>query len=295
MFTNTAKALLPLLFLLLSTSAAQAGLRQKSDDICYTRQDSATIVNLLAEAPKGMSNGERMLYFGKKLRGTPYVAHTLEVGDRERLVVNTRQLDCTTFLETVIALAICDKDKQRTFESFCGNLRKIRYRGGKINGYPSRLHYFAWWADDNADKGIVKEVASESYPFTSTMTINVDYMSTHPKSYKQLNGNAQLTKEIRRLEEKSNGKTIRYIPKKLLNGGKDKLGAIHTGDIIAIVTSKKGLDTSHLGIAVWQDGKLHLMHASSLYHKVVLDSKTFYAYTMNQKSQTGIRVYRLAY
>ena len=60
-----------------------------------------------------------------------------------------------------------------------------------------------------------------------------------------------------------------------------------------IITSKAGLDTSHVGIAVWQDGKLHLMHASSLKKKVILDSKTFYDYSQGQPSHLGIRLYRL--
>ena len=43
------------------------------------------------------------------------------------------------------------------------------------------------------------------------------------------------------------------------------LSAIHDGDLIAIVTTKKGIDYSHLGFAVWgKDGKLHLLNASSI-------------------------------
>ena len=39
------------------------------------------------------------------LRGTPYVASTLEKRSRRALVVNLRELDCTTFAETVLALS----------------------------------------------------------------------------------------------------------------------------------------------------------------------------------------------
>ena len=65
-----------------------------------------------------------------------------------------------------------------------------------------------------------------------------------------------------------------------------------TGDIISIITNKDGLDTSHVGIVFWDQGKLHLMHASSLQKKVVMDEKTFYDYSQAQKSHLGIRVYR---
>lgn len=35
-----------------------------------------------------------------------YVAHTLEVNDEEKLVVNFDEVDCTTFVEYVLALSL---------------------------------------------------------------------------------------------------------------------------------------------------------------------------------------------
>ena len=71
------------------------------------------------------------------------------------------------------------------------------------------------------------------------------------------------------------------------------LPEIHDGDILAIVTSKKGLDVSHLGFAVWsEDGKLHMLHASSLHGKVLLESITLYEYLKRQSSCMGVRVIR---
>jgi len=71
------------------------------------------------------------------------------------------------------------------------------------------------------------------------------------------------------------------------------LGIIEDGDILAMITSKPGLDTSHIGIAVWQNGRLHLLNASNIYKKVVLDTQTLYTYQQKQASQLGIRVFRL--
>ena len=102
-----------------------------------------------------------------------------------------------------------------------------------------------------------------------------------------------MIQKIRQKDQLTSGKTYRYIPKSLLNESADRIGVVHTGDIVAIITSKSGLDTSHIGIAVWQDGKLHLLNASSIYKKVVLDKSTFYQYSQRQKSQLGIRVFRL--
>lgn len=50
--------------------------------------------------------------------GVPYVAGTLDEGKEENLVVHLDKVDCTTFVETVLALALADKDKERNFGSF---------------------------------------------------------------------------------------------------------------------------------------------------------------------------------
>ena len=152
----------------------------------YTSADSAWVVRLLKEARTQRGSENRMMYFGKKFLGLPYVGHTLELGNEEHLIINLRELDCTTFVETVAALSICDKNDQRTFEDYCQNLMMIRYRNGKMNGYPSRLHYFTWWGEDNERLGIVKDIAPKSAPwgpYTAVQTIHINYMSQHPTLY----------------------------------------------------------------------------------------------------------------
>ena len=89
-------------------------------------------------------------------------------------------MDCTTFVETVLALALADKDKERNFGSFKKALQHIRYRGGVLNGYPSRLHYFSEWIKDNERKGIVKERTDEFS--TLQQELHLNFMSTHPDS-----------------------------------------------------------------------------------------------------------------
>lgn len=108
-------------------------------------QDSATICRLLAEAKKQPASTCMPLFFAQKFVGIPYVAHTLEGDKQERLVVNTRQLDCTTLVETVTALTLCAQRKDYSWLAYQQALVGLRYRGGVINGYPSRLHYFTEW------------------------------------------------------------------------------------------------------------------------------------------------------
>ena len=76
----------------------------------YQKVDSVKIVTMLQKAVDNHKN-KTPLFFAHQLIGRPYVAHTLEGQPTERLVVNTRQLDCTTLVETVTALTICAKNK----------------------------------------------------------------------------------------------------------------------------------------------------------------------------------------
>ena len=241
----------------------------------YTAADSIRIEQLLKQAQREKPENV-MMYFGKQFLGVPYVGHTF-------------------FVENVLALYLCYHAKASSFQAFCGQLRTIRYRGGKLTDYTSRLHYFTWWGEDNEAKGIVKTVDTGKFPFTSTQKLNINYMSTHPTLYKHLKANPQFIKVIAAQEKASNGKTYRYIPKSLLNRSESELQSVHTGDIVSLITKKEGLDTSHVGIAVWQQGKLHLMHASSLNKKVVLDPTTFYDYGQKQTSMLGIRVYTVVH
>lgn len=259
-------------------------------DITYDKADSVEVAELL-----GGNGTHNPLFFAKKLLGRPYVGQTLEVnGDNEQLVVNLRQLDCTTLVENAVALSLAQKRGDRSFSGFCKALRQIRYRNGKVNGYASRLHYFSQWISDNEQMGLVEDIGrNKGFPFTAKQVIAVHFMTENPQYYRQLKDNAALQQTIRKQEEDINGTTVNYIPKKLLNLGKDKLGCINDGDIIALVTSKAGLDISHVGIAVWKGNRLHLLNASSLKHKVITDSQSLYEYQNKRTTQLGIRVIRL--
>ena len=110
--------------------------------VTYLKSDSVKVVRLLNEARKLPADDNLTLYFARRLKGLPYVAHTLEVNHTEKLIVNLRQLDCTTLVENVTALYLCMKQKAYTFDAFCDNLKTIRYRNGSNPSYPARLALF---------------------------------------------------------------------------------------------------------------------------------------------------------
>ena len=252
--------------------------------------DSTFVVTALAEARSLPRTTNFPLHFARKFIGQPYVAYTLEVNDEERLVVNTRQLDCTTLVENVTALTLCVYRNLYTWRDFQNALVEMRYRDGRLDGYTSRLHYFTDWIDDNTHKKIVTEVQAPNPPFTAVQTIAVSYMSSHPTAYKALKAHPEMVPVIAAQEDSLNGRQYRYIPKADVRDTKAMRCAIHDGDIIAITCSKPGLDIAHLGFAVWRNDGLHLLNASMLHKQVIEEPMTLGQYLSKHPSHTGIRI-----
>lgn len=263
-------------------------------DVQYNKSDSLKVVELLEGARRQPSSTNIVIYFARQLKGLPYVAHTLEVNRTEKLVVNLRQLDCTTYVENVVALALCMRQKAYTFKAFCDNLCKIRYRGGATPHYTKRLHYFTDWIADNTAKGICSEVQSPNPPFTAVQKIAVYYMSTYPSKYKMLAENPEYVPVIAATERELNKASYWYVPKSLVGNTELMRKVVKDGDIIALTTSLKGLDIQHIGFAVWHADGLHLLNASSLRHKVVEEPMTLYRYLQRQRTMTGMRIVRLS-
>ena len=269
------------------------GMARGEERVTYLQNDSLTICRLLDEAHSQPRTTNFPLFFARKFLDIPYVAHTLEVNDDERLVVNTRQLDCTTLVETVTALTLCAYRHLFTWRDYLNALSAMRYRHGQIDDYTSRIHYFTEWITLNTEAGIVTEIQTPNPPFSAVQHVNVNYMSTHPKSYKALREHPEFVTAIREMEQRVTGGTFRYIPKQMVKNQALLRQAVNDGDIIAITCKKAGLDIAHLGFAVWKDGKLHLLNASMLHKKVVEEPMTLYQYLQQHSTHTGIRIIRI--
>jgi hypothetical protein len=225
----------------------------------------------------------------KSFIGTDYAANTIDAPGKEQLIVNLQTLDCVTFYENSLVLARCIKKNSMNFEDFKKELQFVRYRGGVIDGYASRLHYTSDYFFDNENKSILKDMTKElgGVPFKK----KIDFMSTHPNLYLQLKNSPENVKEIRKIEDEINARTMYYIPKTFV---KRTASHIKDGDVIGITTVIDGLDCAHTGIAIWQKGKLHLLHAPVPGSKVQITELPLWEYLAKIKKDTGIMVARPA-
>lgn len=270
----------------------EEALKADQDVRITNKSDSARIVALLKEGRALGKDVNDVLFFARKFLGKPYVAYTLDQELTERLVINTEGLDCTTYVENVMALTICARQHLTSFTDYCKILSHVRYVDGKV-GYTTRQHYFTYWISDNIKESLISDIELPPAPLSQKRKPKVDYMTTHVASYKMLNAHKEWLPDIKKMEEKVNATSFVFIPKaQLKDSGKYKK-YIKDGDIIGIVTNKAGLDISHVGFAVWHKGQLHLMNASSLHKKVVDEPMTLYQYLQKQTSSAGIRVVRL--
>ncbi len=200
------------------------------------------------------------------------------------------ELDCTTFVETVLALAYTAGEGRSSWRDFIHNLEKIRYRNGIMNGYSSRLHYISDWIIDNSHRGNFNE-ATDLFPSYSYQIKTLDFMSTNRSSYKALSDSTEYER-IKSTEIGYRNHRFPYIKREHLRK-KEIMKAFKAGDVVALTTRIKGLDVSHLGFITFADGTPHLLHASLKEGKVTIEKLPLHESMMKGRSNTGIRVIRL--
>jgi hypothetical protein len=223
---------------------------------------------------------------GRHFLGAPYEPDTLEQAGGEELVVNLRAFDCMTFVENSIALAGLIRSGKTDLADYAAALEKIRYRGGRCDGYASRLHYFTDWLYDNERKGLVRNVTHEIGGVALRKAFH--FLTDHREEHPGLKDSAAF-RRMRAIEEICSRHPLFFIPKSDLGRVEERIA---DGDIIAITTDERGLDVTHAGLSVRVGGNIHLLHASSAAGKVVLSEGPLKSYVTARRSRTGIIVGR---
>ena len=289
-----------LIFLMLTLLLACAP-RQASQQVAHAATmaqmrfhcdgDSVLINQLLMKGyESGLSDANALIeFYARQLLGTPYVAHTLE-GDQEMLTINIHELDCLTFIETLYSLTRATLNRRYSWRDFAANVENIRYRGGEMGDYSSRIHYISEWIIDNHIRGNLVEITPD-LPHVDYMIKNIDYMTHHTDSYRQLKNDSVMVEKIRRYELRRH--RFPYVKRSWLNDKAVK-AALRSGDFVSLVTKTEGLDVSHNGIIIVDDkGDPYLLDASMSGGKVMLEGKPLFKYLERSKTNIGIRVCRM--
>ena len=253
--------------------------------------DTTKITSILISASElnAKDPNQVVAFISKQFIGTPYAAGTLE-GVPEMLTVNVDELDCTTYIDVVSAMAVTIGERRNSWQDFVHNLEKMRYRQGKVDGYASRIHYISDWIVTNAHKGFIRDVTDRlSNPSYQIKTL--DYMSRHRDNYPALSDSLEYER-IKSMEVGYRSHRYPYIKSNALLG-KNAAKMLKEGDIVALTTKTEGLDVSHLGIIVFEDGIPHLMHASMKEGKVVIDRLPLSEYLRKNRTVNGVRVIRI--
>ncbi len=207
----------------------------------------AELEKLIREAAGIREEGERIAFLSGRFAGIPYRESTL-VGDKsspEALVINLEGMDCFTLVDYVEALRLSG-----SFSGFAENLRRVRYRDGKVS-FETRNHFLTDWAEYNRE-------------FIEDATGKIggkDAQNAEKVLNKKEDGSAFVS-GIPLVERK-----ISYIPSHTLDDS--MMGRLATGDYAGIYSPAAGLDVSHVGIIIKESGALYLRHASKRYGSVM--------------------------
>ncbi|MCR5395719.1 MAG: DUF1460 domain-containing protein [Bacteroidales bacterium] len=235
-------------------------------------------------------------------KGTRYKAGTLEPAQlpadlkhsTEPLVMNLKEVDCTTFVEYMCA-AMLGRVYQPTdpndsiMQRF---VQALRYRQGVRGNYATRKHYFSEWITDNEAQGLMQDITA-TLPRAKRQQRTINFMSQNRTLYPQLAASDSLVLCIEQTERALSAQSYWMVPK----GSIHKVyGQLHHGDIVAFTCNKKGLDIFHCGFVWWPNPEYdepRLLHASSVAGQVTISPVPLAEYAQSIDMCSGIRVMRL--
>jgi hypothetical protein len=186
---------------------------------------------IIREARRLPTVGARLKLITARLLGRPYFVNPLvgSATEPEVFVATLDGFDCVTLVETSLALAWAADVPQ-----FLALLCEIRYRNGEVS-YARRLHYSTDWMKANVRRGFLKNITRGADTLVRTKTL--DFLQAF----------------------KPRTVSFRYFPKRKL-GKVSRL--IEDGDVILFASTRKSLDTFHVGLLFRDSGRVLLRHAA---------------------------------
>ncbi|MBA3537379.1 MAG: DUF1460 domain-containing protein [Tatlockia sp.] len=278
------------LLLLLSPLQAAASWTEQT-----TNQDIHKLYQALDKIqPTNMAS--RLDYISAKFLGKPYLLGALGEGPDARFdqtpSYRTDAFDCDTYVTTVLALTLAKNE-----QSFKRCMKKIRYKGGKVD-FITRNHFISLdWNPNNQRQNFIKDITptikdQNNHPLAQIARALINKPSWYQHFSDQnirLNSVNENEKALRLAALKQAGTKLEkqwaeipYIPLTALfdskaNPNQFLFKQIPDGSIIEIVRPNwdlreligTNLNVSHLGFAFWKKGELFFRQASSQYGKAV--------------------------
>ncbi len=236
------KTVLLIIVLLTSLTSIHTSAAAGDDErILLGRWTQDELGRIISEASGIRDVGKRIDFLSGRFLGVKYQASTL-IGDMntpEVFVIDLQGVDCFTYLDYIEAMRL-----SRSFSEFRKNLKKVRYRSGKV-AFKNRNHFFTDWRVFNS--AYVDDITAKvGGPGTRSVrkVLNLRKDGTY-----FLPGIAPREREIQ------------YIPSDAIDDTVTK--RLRTGDYVGIYTKMQGLDVTHTGIIIKRQGKVYLRHASS--------------------------------
>jgi hypothetical protein len=213
----------------------------KKENILLGKWTQGELDRLIRESSQIKNAGKRIEFLSRQFMGLDYKESTLigDINTPEVFMINLKGVDCFTYIDYIEAMRL-----SRSFSKFKVNLKKVRYKSGKV-AFENRNHFFTDWQEFNSD--FVDDVTEEI-------------------------GGGKAIRFQKRLNEKEDGtyfliginpvqREIKYIPSDAIDDS--IINKMRTGDYVGIYSKIKGLDVSHVGIVIKDGDKIYLRHASS--------------------------------
>lgn len=262
--------------------------------------ETAATLCALIESPEYQTapNAERIARASALLLGRPYhTEHPSLYATTPRPLIIT-QLDCMTYVNTVLALTYAHDLASLTAAWLAMNYKPHA-------GYQAAAQHHFLSADWHPAHEQARRLIPRSEPIARALHLPITYahaIINRPAFFAHLGIN---TPEIPALCEQVR---TPYLPlTACFEDKKRPLSAlwesIHTGDIITLVrpewdlrdTLGTHLNCSHLGFAIWQEDTLYLRHASSLKGRICDEPLSEYlANRLDSDTIKGIHIHAVA-
>ncbi|MBU1108474.1 MAG: DUF1460 domain-containing protein [Candidatus Riflebacteria bacterium] len=183
-------------------------------------------------------------------------------------------LDCMTYVEHVLAMAASSKAAYQD-EFLCRLIDVMFDAAGQPLMNHHRNHFTSLWGDVNERKGYLINIA-RNHPQAVMRELLLNKVGNNRTFY---------VEDRFLIAEKP--QQMWYFP---VEAVLERLTPLVSGDIVALVTDKEGLDVTHMAFYIEHGGKRWLRHASLKLNRIV--DQNFDQYLRDGKHIKGLMAFR---